>query len=60
MNDKEERIRSFFRAYEQRFNDTLKDPPVVGIQGLVDCFAKFFVAADPKEKVSDTQYGSRQ
>lgn len=48
MNDKEERIRSFFRAYEQRFNDTLKDPPVVDIQGLVDCFAKFFVAADPK------------
>jgi hypothetical protein len=33
MNGKEERIRSFFRAYEQRFNDTLKDPPVVDIQG---------------------------
>lgn len=47
MNGKEERIRSFFRAYEQRFNDTLKEPPVVDIQGLVDCFAKFFVAADP-------------
>lgn len=45
--DNETRVRAFFDAYARRFNDTLKDKPVIDAKGVADAFAKFFVEASP-------------
>ncbi len=40
-------IEEFFAGYAARFNRSLRDPPEVDIDGVVDSFASFFVGASP-------------
>jgi hypothetical protein len=40
-------IERFFAAYAQRFNDSLKEKPVVDAAGVRNSFAPYFVEASP-------------
>ena len=40
-------IERFFADYAKRFNDSLKEPPVVDVAGVRNAFADYFVGASP-------------
>ena len=43
----QEVVERFFAAYAQRFNESLKDPPIVDADAVRNAFAKYFVGASP-------------
>jgi hypothetical protein len=47
MKDHTGAVERFFAAYAKRFNDSLKDPPVIDVEDVRDAFADYFVGASP-------------
>ena len=41
------KVQAFFNDYEARFNQSLQEPPVVDVDGVVGAFAGCFVEASP-------------
>lgn len=47
MQDAEKKIKEFFAAYAQRFNDSLGSDPVIDVDGVRESFAHYFVESSP-------------